>query len=309
MENNIILNKNFNNIQFNTNFTNEFSKCYNNLYNYTLLIKLDTTSSDFITLNIGDTVSIYIFPLNFNAAILNVGSILISHDNNAMFIINSKIEKNKFNIKLIKILNNVETTFKLFNNIKFLFYNTLFEKYIYSRNVYKVLIYKQKRNFTKHLNNNNEFVINLLNKINIFDSSNNIFIDFNFLSNKNDLFDNMINKFYLNVWIYDYNDFKYIYHQDFKKSVYSNQLTNSMSYLNGLLQSFSITTIKPHLNIKLVKGNVYNLSTNIINNFTKFKKTYDNNKLIFLFQLSLIDKSINYDQLNNVESSHIYLVY
>lgn len=88
----------------------------------------------------------------------------------------------------------------------------------------------------------------------------------------------------------------------------SNQQFSSTKIISGSLKSLS-TKVIPHFSSKLLTSNTYNFSSTIINDKTKFRKTYDNDKLLILLQLTLNDKSIIYDQLNNVESDYIYIIH
>jgi len=122
------------------------------------------------------------------------------------------------------------------------------------------------------------------------------------------LLSNIIDKFYLNLYVYDYNDYKYIYMKDLISDI--NDLNYKLTTANKLIGVIktSNTKIIPHKIFKLQKNTNYTFTDNILNKYTSYNKTYTGEKLLIVLQLSLRDKFSIYDINNNIESDSIFII-
>jgi hypothetical protein len=307
---NLLLNSNFKTLDFNDKIDDSiYAPSNNNLLKYSVILTLDTKPDSNTTktdVNLNDKITCYLFPIINNNISFNTGDILQLHDNIGVFIITSHISSNKFELKLIAT--DSSNKYSLYNTSLALLYNKTFEEFIHINNDLAKEISKQKSEYTEYLNNNNDFVEYFFNKIKLTDDST-VGFEFDFKSyDDNKIFNTIINKFYLNVWIYDYNDFKYIYQKDIQcGDIHKNKTLVSNNHIIGILNSLQ-TKILPHYSTKLLINNTYTFNTKIVNKHTKYNKNFNNNKLIFIFQLSLKDKSNIYDQDDNIESDYMYLI-
>jgi len=198
---NLLLNKSFKTIDFNDCIDDSiYGNSSDNLLNYSASIVLTTKPDNNYTyeeLNVGEDVNCYLFPMSNNNYKFNLGDILYTHDNLAIFVIKSHIEDNKFSITLIKC---EESTYELKNSTTVLMYNELYEKYTFNNNSSKALIKAQKNEYTDYINENSEFVSYVLEQFVITSSDSTITTVFTFEETDNSiLFTNIINKFHLNI--------------------------------------------------------------------------------------------------------------
>lgn len=307
---NLIINDSFKKLGFSDKIDDSiYATCNANLLQFSVILTLEAKPSDnttATTINKGSNINCYIFPLSNKNSVFNIGDLLYTHDNKAVFIVISHIIDNKFVLKLINV--NVGTSYQLFNTTPAILHNTYYEQFMHTNNDLVSFVRNQKSEYTKYINNNNDFIKYFLEKILITESDSTIGMSFDFTTTESPLFSNIIDKFYLNMWVFDYNDFKYIYSTDIKSGENkSNEELVSNNRILGVLKSLQ-TKIIPHYTTQLIKNNTFSFSTDIVNKYTKFSKTYNKNKLILIFQLSLKNKAVVYDQDDNVDSDYMYLI-
>ncbi len=309
---NLLINQNFKELGFSNRIDDSiYATCKENLLQFSVIITLDTKpddNTDFVDMVKGDSINCYIFPLSNINSMFNVGDLLYTHDNNAVFIIEAHIESNRFTLKLIDIITGT-SPYSLLNTSPTILHNTYYERFMHENNGLVDYIRQQRSEYTEYINNNGSFVEYFLEKVTLTETDTTIGVTFDFaVTNDNKLFANIIDKFYLNIWTFDYNDFKYIYSTDIKSGENAtNKPLESNDRIIGVLKSLQ-TKILPHYTQQLLKTNVYTFNTNTINQHTKYTRSYDKDKLILVFQLTLKDKSTIYDQDDNVESDYMYLI-
>lgn len=307
---NLFINKSFNTYDFSNNKDiSIYSTVNNNFLENTVYIihsNKPSSSSTFLTINVNDIIEVYLFPTMNTNITFKINELLHTIDNNAIFIITNHIEENKFAIKLIQCDN--DTDYNLYNNFPSLLYNKNIEDLYYSLNSNKDDLADQKSNYTSILNSGTNLSDFINSNILIStDYTNSYTLNFNFSSTGDfTQIASVIDKFYLNLQIYDYNDFKYIYYKDIIKSS-ENYALSSTNYITGILKS-SYTKILPHKHFKLQLGTDYVQNDTILNKYTSYSTNYSGQKIILLFQLSINDKSVSYDISNNIESDSIYVI-
>ena len=306
---NLFINKNFDTYTFSDNKDISIFKTIDNnfLKNTIYLVHSNKPESSKISLNVAidSIIDVYLYPTMNTNITFSINEMLHTVDN-AIFIITNHIEENKFGIKLVYCENGVD--YDLYNNYPALLYNNSIEKVQYELNTNKDLLVSQKENYTSILNNESKLSNFINSNINITtDYTNSYTINFSFsdITNYNRII-SIIDKFYFNMQIYDYNDFKYIYQQDISISDNNYSLSDT-NYITGILKNI-YTKIIPHTSIKLKKGENYSYNGTIVNKYTSYEKDYSNQKILVLFQLSINNKNEIYDISNNIESDSIYII-
>lgn len=309
---NLLINNSFNKIGYSDKIDDSiYAMCENNLYQYSVVITLEGKPLDntsYITKNIGDSFTCYIFPLSNATSNFSIGDILYTHKNNIIFIIENHIADNKFVLRLISL--KIGVSCDIYNTTLAIVYNKAYESFMFNNNELIQLLQNQKTDYTKQLVDNNNFIKFIFSKISITenDSTVNTVFNFNDIASGDMIYANIINKFYVNMQLFSYNDFKYIYSQDIKENEHiKNDAVVFNDRITGVLKALQIK-ILPNFSQKVLKNNVYTFNTSIINKYTKFAKEYNNEKTILLLQFTLSDKSVIYDQTNNIESDYLYLI-
>lgn len=309
---NLLINQNFKELGFSDKIDDSiYATCKENMLQFSVIITHDTKpedNTDSIDITEGDSINCYLFPLSNRNSMFNVGDLLYTHDNSSVFIIEAHIEGNKFTLKLVDIING-DASYSLLNTSPAILHNAQYERFMHENNELVNYVRTQRSEYTEYINNNGNFVQYFLEKIALVESDTTVGVTFNFeVTTDNVLFTNIINKFFLNMQIFDYNDFKYIYSTDIKSGENkTNESLESNDRIIGVLKSLQ-TKILPHYTQQLLKTNTYTFTTDTINQHTKYSRSFDKDKLILVFQLTLKDKSIIYDQDDNIESDYMYLI-
>lgn len=277
---------------------------------YLILQSKPDTNSISETVNLNANINCYLFPTVNSNVTFKVNEILHTADGNSIFLIINNISDNLFTLKLIQ--SNNGTNYTLYNNTQSLLYNDKLESFQFKQNTNKSLVLEQQNNYTQILSETNKLSDFISSNVDIAtDYTSDYTISFNFRNIEDEYLkiSNIIDKFYMNIQIYDYNDFKYIYKRDIEENINNTNysLTNTNKIL-GILKT-SNTKIIPHTSFKLQKEKLYIYTNTIINNYTSHKKQYSGDKLLVLLQLSLQDKSLMYDLNNNIESDSIFIIY
>lgn len=309
---NLVINSSFNEYKFDNATNNSIFKIMTeNMTEDTIWLVLNTkpnNNTDFITINLNSNTTVYLFPSSSDNVSFKIGELIQTVDNNAIFIITNHVNFNLFELKLIQCRNGA--SYQLFNNIPSFLYNEQLEKKQFLLNNNKTKITNQWNNYTTILNNTNllgNFLSDNLNCTTDYTTDFTISFDFN-LNNTYLSIINIIDKFHLNLQVYDYNDFKYIYKRDLIEEVNSNNYTlTSSNNLIGILKT-SNTKILPHKVFKLKKENTYLFNDNILNKYTSYSKSYTGDKILVILQLSLKNKETVYDLSNNIESDSIFII-
>ena len=309
---NLLINQNFEKYTF-SNQTDDciFKTMTDNMTQNSLFLVLSTKpidSTTSLTITINDVTQLYIFPTDTLNVSFKVGEMIQTVDNEAIFVISNYISDNLFALRLVQCKN--ETNYVLKNNTQSLIYNYQLEKKWFDLNTNKNKVLEQYDNYTNLLNSSNALGNFLSNKITVdTDYTTDFTISFDFTPDANYLqLYNIIDKFYLNIQVYDYNDYKYIYMRDIIDPINtSNYNLTSTNSLIGILKT-SNTKILPHKVFKLQKNNLYTFTDTVLNKYTSHQKSYTSEKLLVILQLSLKDKSTLYDINNNIESDSIFII-
>lgn len=309
---NLVINSSFNEYKFDNATNNSIFKVISeNMTKDTIQLVLNTkpdNNTDSVTINLNAVTTCYLFPSSIDNVSFKVGEMIQTIDNNSIFIITNHVNFNLFEIRLVQCRNG--STYQLFNNTSSFLYNEQLEKKQFLLNSNKNNVMNQWSNYTSILNNTN-LLGNFLsdNLTCTTDYTTDYTIAFNFSSNDSYLkIINIIDKFYLNLQIYDYNDFKYIYKRDLIEEINANNYTlTSANNLIGILKT-SNTKILPHKVFKLKKNSTYSFSDTLLNKYTSYSKSYNGDKILIILQLSLKNKETIYDLSNNIESDSIFII-
>lgn len=309
---NLFINKNFDSYQFTDHrYSNFYNVNNSNLvinYIFFTLQSKPTDTTTYSIININNTINCYIYPVDAKSIAFQVGDIFKTIDDGAIFILTNNISENLFTFKLVYCENN--TNYRLYNNTPTLFINEKLEYYWYNNNMTNKLLLEQRDNYTQQLNVNDDFLAYAVKNLSIdSDTTTDMTVSFNFkdFDVTDELVVNIIDKFFINIQLYDYSDFKYIYKKDIISNLSKQTLHVNSRKIVGVLKT-SLTKIIPHYTTKLYKNNIYKFVSNTINDYTSYKKSYDGNKILLLIQLSLTDKSNVYDSNDNIESNMFYII-
>lgn len=309
----LFINRSFDNYTFNIPTNNSiFEVVSDNMTFNSLWLVLSTkpeNNTSSLIVNINDVIPVYIFPTTNTNVSFGVGELIQTVDNDAIFIITNYIEDNKFALRLVSCKNN--TNYTLYNTSQSLIYNSKLDDKQFSLNTNKTKVMDQWANYTTILNSSNllsSFLSSQLTFITNYTSDYTVGFNFSTIAADYTLISNIIDKFYLNIQAYDYNDYKYIYGRDILTGVNdTNYKLTSTNNVIGVIKTAN-TKIIPHNVFKLTKNTSYSFTDTTLNKYTSYARNYTGEKVIIILQLSLKDKSITYDIRNNVESDSIFVI-